>query len=114
MLAGVAVAGCAVEVAVLVGEAAVDVGRALGIVAVGVRGPGVGVRVGTVCRAGFWLGVAQATPESGTTKRMPAISRMASHCTVPRDGLVLVFGFCFIGVVSSAVRYGWLSSVGCV
>jgi hypothetical protein len=44
--------GCPVKVRVLVGAAEVAVGGLLGMANVGVAGPGVGERVGTVWRAG--------------------------------------------------------------
>jgi hypothetical protein len=46
---------------------------------VAVAGPGVGERVGTVWRAGSWVDVAQATPESEPAKIAPPTSSANSH-----------------------------------
>jgi hypothetical protein len=70
--------GCVVEVRVLVGAAEVAVRGLLGMANVGVTGPGVGERVGTVWRAGSWNGVAQATPESEAARTMLDSSKTSS------------------------------------
>jgi hypothetical protein len=66
--------------AVDVAESAVGVGNGLeDLPRVGVAGPGVGERVGTVWRAGFWVGVAQTAPESEAARTTLDTSKATSH-----------------------------------
>jgi hypothetical protein len=82
----VSVGRTAVDVAEsTVAEAAVDVGNwAEGLFRVGVTGPGVGERVGTVWRAGSWAGVAQTAPESEAARMTLDTSKATNHCAVRR------------------------------
>ena len=82
--AGVGVAGAAVD--------------ADGLERVGVDGGDVGVSVGTVWRAGFWAGPAQATPESEATRATIEMSSATSHCVALKAGPRLGLGFVCIGL----------------